>query len=336
MKNIASNIWIVNNPYHLNDIVCFNKVYPGVNRYIYIPHRVIDFKNSDFVTIERYDNFRNLFFKNKEMKKILAEFIINREDRIFVFNGQELMNNAVVSFVYKKYCKNIYVVDDGSTGILFYLDKSTHIVIGVYDFVKIFLFRILHGIKLTITKFELNVSYYSLHKSFVKHLIFPYRVNHSTKLCVECILNNFTYFDCKFDDNSMIFVSQPFYLDDPGYLSYEDYIILLDKILNKLSQKSKIIYFISHPNDYKDLQTRLKINYNVQFVSLNITFETLLIENFSATIYGFNSNALLYSLGKGRKTVWLYKILPLNVFSNYLDDTILLNNGIIIDDLNNL
>lgn len=326
MERNPSNIWIVNHPYHLNDIDVFAEKFPGKNRYIYIAHRGVEFDDSDEVLlINRYQNPLNLSKSIKSMRKSLMSFGIDEFDRIFVFNGQELMNNAVLSFIHGELSKKIIVVDDGTSGYQFYLENPPQSNRWL-DKLKILIFQMVFGIKLSIRHIG-DLYYYALHPDFVNHLIFPYKIMYNGALKVECILPPKITQD--YDKESIVFLSQPFYLPDPGYLTYDEYIILLDKILKKLADKYSLIYFKPHPNDSSDLMNRLHPNSSIKFITSEKNFEEFIEKNHSQYIYSFNSNALLFSLRYGRKTVWLYKLISERCSKDfeYLDNIVSANEG---------
>lgn len=331
MNKNPSNIWIVNHPYHLNDINNYNQKYPGNNRYIYIPHRKIEFKaKEDIIVIERFKDVISLYKLHNLIKESLKNFDIKDYDRIFVFNGQELMNNIVLSYIARKFCKNIMVIDDGTSGYQFYIEKPQKSDRWL-DKLKVLIFKAFFRIKLIITKIG-DLYYYTLHPDFVSHIIFPYKIKHNNALEVECILP--PKIQTSFDEKSIVFLSQPFYLPDPGYLTYDEYVTLLDNILIKLADKYSIIYFKPHPNDSIDLVNRLQRNQSVNFITTEKTFEEFIKENHSEYIYSFNSNALLFSHRYSRKTVWLYKLVSENCAKDfeYLDNIIPVNDGSIVNN----
>jgi hypothetical protein len=336
VKNSSSNIWIVNNSYHLNNVRDINTKYPGLNRFIYIPHRDINFGNNDFIQINPYGSFYSLFGANRKMKLLISKFHININDRIFVFNGQELMNNAVLTYIFRKYCKNIIVVDDGTTGINFYLYKGNHKYIGIYSYIKIGLFRIIHRVKLTMTRLNSNY-YYSLHNVFVKHIIFPFKVNYHGKIKVENIFLDKKYKGYNPNSNSAIFLSQPLYLDDPGYISINNYIILIDKILDKLVKNLDVVYFKPHPNDKLEITESINKNDKIRILNSSVIVEEYYNNISFGVVYSFNSNGILQLLSSEVKTIWLYKLLKSQQLDSdfyFMEDLIVLNNGELVNDLN--
>lgn len=336
MENLK-NIWIVNNPYHLNDIELFNSKYGGDNIYISIIHRPIKFKEGTSVLhIKRYDGFFRFFMNWLGLKNKIRKIGINSCDRIFVFNGQELMNNVILSIIHKDYSKNIILVDDGSSSFMFYLkkvEKSTKISHRMNKFILNFLF----GTKLDFV-YVSKLFYLNLHEKFVKKILYPYKHSYNGPIEVEIIERKFINLDNS-DDDKTIFLSQPFYLVDPGYLSYEGYVKLVNSILERLKKRYSIIYFKSHPNDFYHLEGHIfNEDKKVVFLNRTILFEDILHNYSSSTLYSFNSNALLYSFGSGKTTIWLYNLVSeqCKLDFSYLSQIVPINGGKVVSHIDEL
>jgi hypothetical protein len=176
-----------------------------------------------------------------------------------------------------------------------------------------------------------------LHDVFVKHIIFPYRVNYHGKIKVECILSEQKNNGYNPNSNSAIFLSQPFYLDDPGYISINNYIILIDKILDKLVKNLEVVYFKPHPNDNLEIAESISKNDKIRILNSSVNVEEYYNNISFGVVYSFNSNGILQLLSSGVKTIWLYKLLKsqqLDSDFDFMEDLIVLNNGELVHDLN--
>jgi hypothetical protein len=331
------NFWIVNNPYHLNDIELFNTKYQGDNFFISIIHRPINFKgNVDVTYIKRYNGCFSFFLNFLSLRNKIHKLDIKSSDRIFLFNGQELMNNVVLSVIYKKYSKNIFLVDDGSSTYIFYLgkvEKSSKISHRI----KKSLLSFFIGVEVNYT-YACKLHYISLHEKYVKKILFPYKIFYNGPIEVESFERKFYNLDNS-DGTTTIFLSQPFYLKDPGYISYEDYVKLLNTILERLKRRYRIVYFKSHPNDYIELESHIS-NEDKKVVFLNkiVPFEDIFRGFSFSTLYSFNSNSLLYSFGSGKTTIWLFNLISEQCKSDfsYLNYVVSINGGKIINQIDEL
>jgi hypothetical protein len=331
------NYWIVNNPYHINDIDLYNSRYEGKNIFIAIEHRKIPFDKSQQVYFfKKYKGFFWFLVSYFKLLKGVKKMAIRKIDRIFIFNGQEHTNNILLSFIVKKYCNNIIIVDDGSTGYQFYLSAPVFSK-KISDTIKLFLFRIF-GVSYDVKKVD-NLYYNCINSKFVKKIIFPYFVSHEGDIEVEC-------FQKKFDNRKIlngrhaIFLSQPFYLADPGCLTFNAYLELLEKILWLLSKKYEKVFLKLHPNEHSILFELIsnKAIPNIEIIEGGFIFEKIIDDLAVKYLISFNSNALLSALGSNHETIWLYKLLPKQyaITCAYLNRIISQNNGKIIEDLTEL
>jgi hypothetical protein len=326
---MSSNIWIINQPYHLSNISLYNTQFPGKNKFIVIKHREIYFKNDEeYISLTRYINVLHFIVSFKKIKEELKKVSIKKTDRIFVFNGQELVNNFVLSHIAKRFSKNIYIVDDGSSVYKFYLtklDSSKRII----DFIKMKFLNLFFKVDLVLA---CNLRYYNLHSNFVKNIIFPYRVNYSGSLNVKSVICNDKIIT-NLDENSIVFLSQPFYLPDPGYLTEDDYAKLLNIILQGLTNNFKTVYFKLHPNDSTTLIEKLNCE-GVELLDQIFDFESYLLNNNSKFIISFNSNSLLECFQTNKTTVWLFELLSdqCRYDFQYLENIIKPNGGINIEN----
>lgn len=327
------NFWIVNNPYHINDIGLYNSRYSGENYFIAIEHRKIPFNHTSKVYY--FEKFKGFFwfllnyFKFRDRVKKIG---IKKTDRIFVFNGQEQTNNILLSIIESKYCKNIIIVDDGSTGYQFYLTEPKY-SLRLRDTIRK-LFYGLFGVRYDVV-LACNLYYLCIHNSYVKIIIFPYKVSYEGHIEVQCFSRKFKN-SVTLNEKHAIFLSQPFYLADPGYLSIKSYTSLLVKILRVLSLKYEKVFLKFHPNDCTELISQIsnKAIPNIELLDGKYIFENILNELSAKCIISFNSNALLTSFGSNRTTIWYYKFLSQQCKNDfeYLDNIILENNGIIIEE----
>ena len=164
------NYLIINNPYHINDIELYNSKYEGENCFIAIEHRKITFDKSDKVYY--FQNFKGFYWFIINLFKLrirLKKIGIREIDRIFVFNGQEQTNNILLSIIAKKYCNNIIIVDDGSSGYQFYLTDPVYSN-RFSDIVRKLFFKFF-GVKYDVMR-ACNLYYLCLHRSYVKKIIF--------------------------------------------------------------------------------------------------------------------------------------------------------------------
>lgn len=328
------NYWIVNNPYHINDIHLYNSKYEGKNYFIAIEHRKITFDKSDQVYyFEKFKGFFWFIINFLKVRLRVKKMGIRDADRVFVFNGQEHTNNILLSIIASKYCSNIIVVDDGSTGYQFYLTEPLYSQ-RFSDSVKKFLFECF-GVRYDVMK-ACNLHYLCLHHTYVKKIIFPYSVSYQGNMQIECFQRKFDN-EITLNKERAVFISQPFYRSDPGYLSFDSYVELLEKVLWILSEKYQKVFLKLHPNDHPSLGSLISVKAipNIKLIEGEHIFEKIIPDLAVKTLISFNSNALLTSFGSNYQTIWLYKLVSeqCTIDFEYLNYIVPENNGIIIEQL---
>ena len=326
------NYWIINNPYHINDIELYNSKYEGENCFIAIEHRKITFDKSDKVYY--FQNFKGFYWFIINLFKLrirLKKIGIREIDRIFVFNGQEQTNNILLSIIAKKYCNNIIIVDDGSSGYQFYLTDPVYSN-RFSDIVRKLFFKFF-GVKYDVMR-ACNLYYLCLHRSYVKKIIFPYLVSYEGSIEVECFQRKFDN-EITLNEKHAVFISQPFYLCDPGYLSFDSYTEMLEKILRILCAKYEKVFLKLHPNDHPSLSSLLSLKAipNFELIEGEHIFEKIIHNLAVKNLISFNSNALLTSFGSNHETIWLYKLVSeqCTIDFKYLNYIVPNNNGKIIE-----
>jgi Alpha-2,8-polysialyltransferase (POLYST) len=330
--NNPVNFWIVNNPYHIYDVGLYNSKYAGENRFIAIEHRKILFPELAQVHyFEQYGGIVWFLLNYFSIKARVRKLGIRNTDRLFVFNGQEHTNNILLSLIARKYCRNIFIVDDGSSGYQFYLAKTVYSE-RLSDCLKQHFFSVF-GVKYDVM-IACKLYYLCLHRSFVKTILFPYNVAYDGKINVQCFNRKFET-ELLLNEHQAIFLSQPVYMSDPGYLSFNDYAVLLTKIMRLLAARYEKVYLKLHPNDNPELLYRITGENipHIEIIEGGPILEHLLSDLTVKNLISFNSNALLTSFGSKRKTIWLYKFISeqCRLDFEYLDHIVPMNNGIVIE-----
>ncbi len=321
---------LVNNDYHVRDFISyFGKDIANKSCFITIPVNLTEsiIPSKNIVKIPCF-SFRKNFFNFKKTKQI-SNWVYNNitfetNDILFVFSECELSNQVVISEFRKKASK-IFLIEDGTSTPVTFNTKPDKSLLSV--FLKFYL-RYFIGLKDVIIRREGRAYLYSMPDSFFQGLIVfsQYRIQRKlTKYTIPLIVEQGELFSG--DTNNCIFFHQSLQI---AYIKIDDYIQVIDNLLNKITDSFDTVYFKFHPSEQKDVIAHIKNmcaeNLKIVFLDQCNTHEYLSMIPATFAI-SFHSTALREYEILGLKPIYLfhlYKDISSNAFNHnmlaYLDN----------------
>lgn len=333
MKQKGNYYFLVNNDYHIEFIKNFLHNLPNKKILLKAPVLIKNNHNDKyFDRIENYE-FKELsslfflifrpFFIFKKIKFISKQIEPNKNDILFLSTDFLLLNHLIVKKFYE--CK-IFLLEDGAATMTYFnmLPNFPGIKIKFKEYILKYVFGFN---KTSFRKYD-RETVPVLDDDIFKGAIVNLGKNFNRNITVYNI-KTYNLFKLKTINDSAIFFNQNLY---DFYCSYENYLIFIKNVIDKLSFLCKNLYFKFHPADNavfkKDIQKYIHSKYsNVEIIVKSTNAEKIIYDIPAKHIITINSSSVLNLVKLGCNPVFLNQIFNKNfpnptslAFNQFLDN----------------
>jgi hypothetical protein len=307
--------FLVNNNYHLLDVYEHCKYLKSYEKsLIQIPHTLECIQESGiFNNIYTFNtpfkglkNFFNVFKAKQIEKNIKNKISVTKDDILFVYTEYEVLNQYVIS-LFKKNGAKVYVIEDG--GFATYLTYSVlnEGKLTLKEIIKLLYLKYILGYKFVKFLKYNGIVFPQIEDKFIDGVLLYLDVKIIRN--IKKILISKNHRKLTLNEKKAIFLNEKMY---DYYCSKKEHKIILNDILQKMSQKFEKIYFKFHPRETEDdKKWQLKIlnqYHNVQIIEEKTPIENLLEKYDAKYVFSFFSAALLNVNAMGAIPVYVYHL----------------------------
>lgn len=250
------------------------------------------------------NNFWNPFGIFKTHKLIKSKLNLTKNDILLVYTEEEFLNQFVL-MQFKKADAKVFLLDEGWQSILTY----TELNYSGYSLkwkMKLFYLKYIIGYKTLRLNFLNNYIYPQVDDEYIDGML-CFRYFKMARKIKQTAVSRDVKVISNLDGNKVIFLSQPLY---DIYVSFEEYVQIVNTVVKGLSSQFETVYFKFHPRekDTEDLQDYISNNYtNIVFIKEKVAIEEIISCYKPKYAVSFQSVSLLNLTDMGIVPIYCYR-----------------------------
>lgn len=249
-------------------------------------------------------NFWNPVAIFKTHKLIKFKLKLTKNDILLVYTEEEFLNQFLL-MQFKKAGAKVFLLDEGWQSILTY-SKLNY---DGYSFkwkIKLFYLKYIIGYKTLRLNFLNNYGYPQIYDELIDGVL-CFRYFKMARKIKQTVVQRDVKVISNLDENKVIFLSQPLY---EIYVSFEEYVQIINTVVKGLSSQFETVYFKFHPRekDTEALQDYIRNNYtNIVFIKEKVAIEEIISCYKPKYAVSFQSVSLLNLKDMGLIPIYCFK-----------------------------